>query len=132
MLQSQFATLILCSKYQYESLISYSLSAHSDIFSAVSTPPPSRSNYPITFNLAISLKFVQKHSRPWFQTSELSYRTWFSAFQKHDWLRLGLSWIDLLNVLLCVLPPMLLQHNKTKRRRLNTAFTGTKHSFEVE
>lgn len=102
------------------------------IFSAMSTPAPSLSNYLITFNLPISLKFVQKHSRPWFPTSVLSYRTWFSAFQKHDWLCLGLSWIDLLNVLFCVLSPLLLQHNKTKRRRLNTAFTGTKHSFEVE
>ncbi len=44
----------------------------------------------------------------------------------------GSLWIDLLNVLFCVLSLLLLQHNKTKRRRLNTAFTGTKHSFEVE
>lgn len=59
-------------------------------FSCNACSAPSRLNYPITFHLAISLKFVQKHSRAWLQTSVLSYLTWLSAFQKHEWLRLGL------------------------------------------
>lgn len=39
-------------------------------------------------------------------------KAWLTAF--------GSLWIDLLNVLFCVLSLLLLQHNKTKRRRLNS------------
>ncbi len=56
----------------------------------------------------------------------------FSAFQKQESLCLGLSGLICLMFYFYFLSLLLLQHNKTKRRRLNTAFTGTKHSFDVE